>query len=120
MRRTQPCPQCGCKCSPEEVQGLCPRCLRRMLARLDEANPALESRTNGKEPCSEPFDRVKRAIRNGSQVVLALMLLATPALPAQVVQVNRTLPKVAPPKTTLEFSAQPTTQEISRARVFEE
>jgi len=33
---------------------------------------------------------------------------------------NRTLPKVAPPKTGLEFSAKPTTQEISRARVFEE
>jgi hypothetical protein len=33
---------------------------------------------------------------------------------------NRTLPKVNPPKTGLEFSANPTTQEISRARVFEE
>jgi RHS repeat-associated protein len=36
------------------------------------------------------------------------------------VKVNRTVPKVAPPKTGLEFSANPTTQEISRARVFEE
>ena len=33
---------------------------------------------------------------------------------------NRTVPKVAPPRTTLEFSAQPTTQEIFRARVFAE
>lgn len=33
---------------------------------------------------------------------------------------NRTLPKVSPPKTGLEFSAHPTTQEISQARVFEE
>jgi len=33
---------------------------------------------------------------------------------------NRTLPKIKPPKTGLEFSADPTTQEISRARVFEE
>jgi hypothetical protein len=33
---------------------------------------------------------------------------------------NRTLPKVSPPKTGLEFSANPTTQEIFRARVFEE
>ena len=33
---------------------------------------------------------------------------------------NRTLPKVAPPKTGLEFSAKPTVQEIFRARIFEE
>ncbi len=33
---------------------------------------------------------------------------------------NRTLPKVVPPKTRLEFSARPTTQEIFRARIFEE
>jgi len=36
------------------------------------------------------------------------------------VTVNRTLPKVSPPKTGLELSANPTTQEIFRARVFEE
>jgi hypothetical protein len=34
------------------------------------------------------------------------------------VAVNRTVPKVKPPKTTLEFSAHPTTQEIFRARIF--
>lgn len=34
--------------------------------------------------------------------------------------VNRTVPKVEPPKTGLEFSAQPTVEEICRARVFEE
>ena len=33
---------------------------------------------------------------------------------------NRTVPKVKPPTTGLEFSANPTTQEITRARVFEE
>jgi YD repeat-containing protein len=33
---------------------------------------------------------------------------------------NRTVPKVQPPKTGLEFSANPTAQEIFRARVFEE
>ena len=33
---------------------------------------------------------------------------------------NRTLPKVNPPKPGLEFSARPTTQEITSARVFEE
>lgn len=36
------------------------------------------------------------------------------------VEVNRTLPKVSPPRTGLEFSSNPTSQEISRARVFEE
>src|SRR5829696_8762934 len=33
---------------------------------------------------------------------------------------NRTLPKVSPPKTGLQFSASPTAQEIARARVFQE
>jgi RHS repeat-associated protein len=33
--------------------------------------------------------------------------------------VNRTVPKVNPPKSGLQFSAQPTAHEISRARVFE-
>ena len=35
-------------------------------------------------------------------------------------KVNRTVPKVSSPKTGLEFSPSPTTQEIFRARVFEE
>jgi RHS repeat-associated protein len=35
------------------------------------------------------------------------------------IRVNRTLPKVQPPKTGLEFSTQPTTGEISRARIFQ-
>src|SRR5262249_5942101 len=36
------------------------------------------------------------------------------------VTVNRTVPNVQPPKKTLEHSANPTTQGIFRARVFEE
>ncbi|MCW5554807.1 MAG: hypothetical protein KIS67_21920 [Verrucomicrobiae bacterium] len=36
------------------------------------------------------------------------------------VKVNRTVPKVSPPTSGLKFSAQPTAQEIFRARVFEE
>src|SRR5262245_44386908 len=40
-------------------------------------------------------------------------------LPAPA-KVNRTVPQVAPPRTTLEFSANPTAQEIYGARVFEE
>ena len=37
------------------------------------------------------------------------------ANPANPVIPNRTVPKVSPPKTGLEFSANPTTQEIFRA-----
>src|SRR5690348_4902984 len=37
-----------------------------------------------------------------------------------VVHVNRTVPKVEPPKTRLEFSSKPTKDEIFRAHVFEE
>jgi len=44
--------------------------------------------------------------------------MAAPAGPP--VSPNRTLPKVAPPKTGLEFSANPTEKEFFRARVFEE
>jgi RHS repeat-associated protein len=36
------------------------------------------------------------------------------------VKVNRTVPKVSPPSSGLQFSAQATAQEISRARLFEE
>lgn len=48
---------------------------------------------------------------------LSLVLAAMGQTP---VKVNRTVPQVQPPKTGLEFTAQPTAQEISRARVFEE
>jgi RHS repeat-associated protein len=41
-------------------------------------------------------------------------------VPAAPVKVNRTVPKVDPPKTTLEFSADPTLDEIFRVRMFEE
>ncbi len=55
---------------------------------------------------------------------LFLVLLCGAVVGAQAQQqkvtVNRTVPKVTPPKSGLEFSAHPTTQEISRARVFEE
>src|SRR6266567_1080866 len=47
-------------------------------------------------------------------------LAQTPAAPSPAIKVNRTVPHVEPPKTTLEFSASPTAQEIFRARVFEE
>jgi YD repeat-containing protein len=40
--------------------------------------------------------------------------------PAQPVIANHTIPKIVPPKTTLEFSPSPTLEEISRVRVFEE
>jgi len=46
--------------------------------------------------------------------------LSAAAAPTSPVKVNRTVSKVKAPKTGVEFSANPTTQEISRARVFEE
>src|ERR1700744_3207511 len=41
-----------------------------------------------------------------------------PALPP--VQVNRTIPQVAPPNTVLRFSSSPTVDEFFRARIFAE
>src|SRR5438093_320441 len=44
----------------------------------------------------------------------------TATTPEPVVKVNRTVPEVEPPNTTLEFSASPTPQEIFRVRMFAE
>jgi hypothetical protein len=43
----RPCPQCGVLFSAEEIQGLCPRCLRRMLSRDDEKKTAAPLRQRG-------------------------------------------------------------------------
>jgi hypothetical protein len=56
------------------------------------------------------FDRIGIALL----LVFALSVHAATDFP------NRTLPSIEPPKTGLEFSANPTTLEIFRARVFEE
>jgi len=56
-------------------------------------------------------------------LLAALAVAAPPAEvkpPAPLAKVNRTVPRVEPPKLGLDFSAKPTTQEIFRARVFEE
>jgi len=50
--------------------------------------------------------------------LLAIVLATTTALSEEVAKPNRTLPKFTPPKTTLEFSANPTVEEISRANVL--
>ena len=56
--------------------------------------------------------------------LLAALAAAAPSAavqpPAPPVKVNRTVPRVKPPKSGLEFSAKPTTQEIFRARLFDE
>ena len=59
---------------------------------------------------------------NSSLVLLISFIFAAIGQASAVdqVQVNRTVPKVSPPKIGLEFTANPTTQEIFRARVFEE
>jgi len=55
---------------------------------------------------------------------MALLLLQSPLCGAagsdKAVTPNRTVPVVTPPKSGLEFSAHPTAEEISSARVFEE
>jgi RHS repeat-associated protein len=56
----------------------------------------------------------------GSVAVLAQLKAVQPPSPASPMKVNRTVPNVKPPKAALEFSANPTAQEIFRARVFEE
>jgi RHS repeat-associated protein len=53
-------------------------------------------------------------------LILVISLAAAPAFADGVVKPNRTLPKFTPPKTTLEFSANPTAEEISRSHAFEE
>jgi RHS repeat-associated protein len=66
--------------------------------------------------------------RLGPAVAIPAWLIASPmnASPAdagtttQEVKVNRTVPSVVPPRTSLTFSPNPTTAEISRARVFQE
>jgi RHS repeat-associated protein len=57
---------------------------------------------------------------NMLQPTLAILLLGATALSEEVTKPNRTLPSVTPPKTALEFSPNPTVEEISRARVFQE
>jgi hypothetical protein len=47
MRPLRPCPQCGVLFSAEEIQGLCPRCLRRMLSRDNEKKTAAHLRQRG-------------------------------------------------------------------------
>jgi hypothetical protein len=52
--------------------------------------------------------------------LLALLAFSVAAASVQGVEPNRTLPAVKPPRTGLEFSANPTAEELFRARVFEE
>ena len=58
------------------------------------------------------------AVASPPSTVAARSSFATPP-PAPVVKVNRTLPKVSPLSLDLAFSAHPTDEEISKARVFD-
>ncbi|MBL9169181.1 MAG: hypothetical protein JNN07_15685 [Verrucomicrobiales bacterium] len=53
-------------------------------------------------------------------VLFQVGVAATGATPDKPISPNRTLPKVTPARSGLTFSTNPTTQELSRARVFEE
>src|SRR5205814_5306728 len=49
-----------------------------------------------------------------------LLVPAVNGDPPVAIKVNRTIPRVEPPKTALKFSANPTSDDLFRARVFEE
>src|SRR5580765_3564536 len=53
-------------------------------------------------------------------LILGISLAAATAFADGVAKPNRTLPKFTPPKRTLEFSGNPTAEEISRSHAFEE
>jgi RHS repeat-associated protein len=68
------------------------------------------------------LDSFRPSLGMKQAVIFVLLWGSVVAAHAQsgAVAVNRTVPNVKPPKTELEFSAHPTTEEIARARVFEE
>lgn len=66
MRPLRPCPQCGVLFSTEEIQGLCPRCLRRMLSRADEKKTAARLRQRGNTP-ETSSDRIADAKKRNAQ-----------------------------------------------------
>ena len=69
---------------------------------------------------SEQLRRLPLRIAACEYAICIFISLSFAAMAQTPVKVNRTVPQVEPPKTGLEFSANPTTQEIFRARVFEE
>src|SRR5690349_13409138 len=85
MRRLNLCPQCGGPCSSEEIQGLCPRCLRRMLARRTEPIPSMKSKPDRKTPPPAVTAKTKIIQMRSLPLFLVLMLLVAPSLRAQVV-----------------------------------
>ena len=52
MRRTKPCPRCRGHAS-QEVQGLCPGCLCRMLLQLEADEPGVETQ-RARRPAALP------------------------------------------------------------------
>src|SRR5580765_6676299 len=81
MRRTNLCPQCGGLCSPEEVQGLCPHCLRDMLRRMEVQEP--ERQPQKEAPAYAPNARM--LVTRASLSLVALLAMSAPILRAQVV-----------------------------------
>src|SRR5438874_8251941 len=85
MHRTRLCPQCGGQCFQEEVQGLCPRCLRRMLLRLDATAPDPQLRKPKETPALAVRSKLENLTMKTSPIILAAMMIAAPALHAQLV-----------------------------------
>src|SRR6266436_5517674 len=82
MPRTRICPQCGSKRFPEQVQGLCPRCLQRMLNKLEKAHPDLELREDGKEQDQSMKNPIHKTIL-AAALSLATLMLQSSTLHAQ-------------------------------------
>src|SRR5262245_29922644 len=85
MRRPKLCPECGGPCLPEEVQGLCPSCLRRMLLRL-ESQAAVQEPKNADEKRSADVPRQSgNQDLRASTIVLSFLLCVIPTTRAQLV-----------------------------------
>jgi T5SS/PEP-CTERM-associated repeat protein len=85
MRRTQRCPQCGGLCSLEEVQGLCPGCLRAMLSRIEAAEPRRQPKNEKTGPSPAFVTDSKRLIMKVSLPLLTVLAMIAASLRAQVV-----------------------------------
>ena len=85
MRRTHICPKCGRKFFPEELQGLCPHCLRAMLVRLRAAKPRDKSGQRRPAPPQVPFPNKTESPRKPLFAFFVALAMTVPALHAQVV-----------------------------------
>lgn len=77
---TEICPQCGNLCFPNEVQGLCPHCLRQMLVRLERETTDLRLKTVGKTALQAAPASQKTFVMKTSLLFLAGLVMVALAL----------------------------------------